>query len=198
MLEEPCSRLKVINLFGAPGMGKSAVAGGLFWLMKSHVMSVEQISEYAKHLVLCGYTEAQLLSSQNEILEKQHHKQVILKGKYDYAVTDSPLPLCSFYAGGPADSAFSREVGDRFNGFENINFFLSRDLSGNAHFEEEGRTQNKRRSIEIEREMLLFLQQRGIPYERLSVAIETPWLILERIAPGIAMLPVFNQRTLRV
>jgi hypothetical protein len=191
MQQAPKKRLKLVNLLGAPCMGKSAVSWGLSWLMKVHMMSVEQISEYAKYLVLCGHDEAHLLASQQEILEQQYHKQDILKGKYEYAVTDSPLLLCAFYAGEPADSAFSREVDARFNEFENINFFLSRDLSGDAHFEEEGRYHNRQSSIATEKRMLEFLDARGIPYERLSVSIETPWQILERLAPGVARLPQF-------
>lgn len=43
--------IKVINIFGAPGCGKSTTAAGLFWRMKCDDMSVELVSEYAKACV---------------------------------------------------------------------------------------------------------------------------------------------------
>ncbi|MDH6303272.1 broad-specificity NMP kinase [Polynucleobacter sphagniphilus] len=38
------SKLKVINLFGAPGVGKSAACAGLFYLMKKNHFSVEHLA----------------------------------------------------------------------------------------------------------------------------------------------------------
>jgi len=43
--------MKVINLFGGPGCGKSTAAAGLFHLMKSNHMSVELVNEFAKEIV---------------------------------------------------------------------------------------------------------------------------------------------------
>lgn len=184
-------RLKSINLLGAAGMGKSAVAGGLFWLMKAHLMSVGQVTEYAKHLIHCGYTNEELHEAQERILEEQTLRQRVLSGKYEYAITDSPLLFCAFYSGAAYDSAFDKAVASNFAEFDNINFFLSRDLSGDAHFEQAGRMQTKEMSIRNELEMLDFLDDRDIEFIRLPITMRTPWLILEHIAPGLAKCPVF-------
>lgn len=184
------SKLKVINLFGAPGMGKSGIAGFLFGLMKAHHMSVEQVSEYAKYLVLTKRTW-QLKKEQLYLLAKQHHKQLILQGKYEFAVTDSPLQLCSFYAPKGYVPSFKSMVDEVNDEFDNINFFLSRDLSGGAPFELEGRVHDREASLRVEQQMLEFLDKKKVPFEQLSINIMTPWDILERIAPGTAQRPIF-------
>ena len=67
------SKLKVINLFGAPGVGKSTIAAGLFYFMKTAGESVEHVTEYAKYLVLTDRVQ-QLEDEQLYLLAKQHHK----------------------------------------------------------------------------------------------------------------------------
>ena len=43
--------MKVINLFGGPGCGKSTTAADLFARMKLRGLSVELVTEYAKDVV---------------------------------------------------------------------------------------------------------------------------------------------------
>ena len=76
-------KLKVINLFGAPGVGKSSAAAGLFYYMKRDGFSVEQVTEYAKYLILSG-NEKTLLNEPGKLLAEQFHKQKILTDMYDY------------------------------------------------------------------------------------------------------------------
>lgn len=183
-------KLHVINLFGAPGVGKSAAAAGLFWLMKSNHLSVEYVSEYAKYLVLAG-RQWQLKDEQLYLFAKQHHKQLILRDKYEFAITDSPLQLCSFYAKGKYPESYYHLVDDVANEFENSNFFLYRDVSGNAIFEEEGRIHDRSESQAIETEMRAYLDGKGIKYIDLPVCMETPWLILNYLRPDCPPCP-FN------
>ena len=42
---------KIINLYGAPGSGKSTIASGLFFHMKMAGLNVELASEYIKSKV---------------------------------------------------------------------------------------------------------------------------------------------------
>jgi hypothetical protein len=173
-------RLKVINLFGAPGQGKSATAGGLFWLMKAKGMSVEQVSEYAKYLVLTGRVW-QLESEQLYLFAKQHHKQHILRGKYEFCVSDSPLLLASFYAPDlttpPTFHGMAAEYNDSF---ENLNFFLSRELA-DCEFEETGRLHSKEDSLRIEESMREFMLKKGLKWTEIAIDHKTPWTILEHI-----------------
>jgi predicted ATPase len=48
---EPNKQLKVINLYGGPGTGKSTTAAALFALMKREGYNVELVTEFAKDLV---------------------------------------------------------------------------------------------------------------------------------------------------
>jgi hypothetical protein len=188
----PAPRLKVVNLFGPPGVGKSTVRSGVFWLMKTIGLSVEEVSEYAKYLVLTGRTW-QLEREQLYLLSKQHHKQLILAGQYEFAVTDSPLLLSAFYAPKPYFSGFPALVQEAYASFENINFYLSRDLEG-GQFEEAGRLQTRAQSLEIDREMRTFLAEHGVQYTEVPIDFLTPWRIVEHIAPGRAPFPRFLRK----
>lgn len=174
-------RLKVINLFGAPGAGKSATRSGLFWLMKVKGMSVEEVSEYAKYLVLAG-RHWQLTRDQLYILAKQHHKLLILEGQYEFAVTDSPLQLASYYSGPETPASFHPMSMEYFDRFENVNFFLTRDLSqAGSDFEEVGRMHNREESIRIEGEQKDFLAKKGLSWIDLEIDHKSPWELLKRI-----------------
>lgn len=187
-------RLKVINLFGAPGMGKSGIRGGLFFLMKACHLSVEEVSEHAKHLVHTGQ-RWQLKDEQTAVFGKQLLAQnLVARNGYDYAITDSPLQLCSFYA--PADyysETFPLLVDEAHAKFDNINFFLSRDLGADeAPFEERGRVHDRQASLQAESEMRGFLADRGVTCIDLPINLTTPWRILEHVLPGVAPLPIFG------
>lgn len=182
-------KLKVVNLFGPPGKGKSTVRSGLFWLMRSYRVSAEEVSEYAKYLVLSG-RRWQLQEEQLYLLSKQHHKQLILRGKYEFAVTDSPLQLCDFYAPDGYLQTFGPLVDEVWNGFENINFYLTRDECPDE-FEATGRNHNFDEAQAIDRDMRQFLDSKGIQYTELKIDLYTPWRILEILKPGLAKPPVF-------
>lgn len=179
--------MKAINLFGASGMGKSSVAAGVVWLMKSHHLRAELVTEHAKDLVHEGATLAELCQREPEILEAQAWRQERLLGKYDWMVTDSPLPLCSFYAGEPADAPFSRKVAERFARFDNLNFFLTRDLSADNPFDRTGRVHDRAASQAAEAQMRTFLAREGIACLELTVSLATPWDILAHAMPDAAI-----------
>lgn len=184
--------LKVINLFGPPGVGKSAARSGVFWLMKAHHMSCEEVSEYAKYLVLSG-RKWQLKKEQLYLFAKQHHKQLIVERTgYEYAVTDSPLQLCHFYAPNDYYSAFPNLVGQAFNGFDNINFFLTRKIADESQaFEDRGRVHSRKAALAVESKMRRFLADNNITYTDIEVDMFTPWRVLEAICPGQVAWPQF-------
>src|SRR6187399_572968 len=87
--------MKVINFFAGPGAGKSTLAAGLFYKMKKLGINVELVTEYYKELVWENIHQSSsdylyILASQNRRLER-------LRGKVDFAVTDSPLLLPGYY-----------------------------------------------------------------------------------------------------
>jgi hypothetical protein len=189
-------KLKVINLFGAPGMGKSSARSGVFWLMKSHHKSCEEISEYAKYLVLSG-RKWQLTEEQTYLFSKQNHKQLIVeRSGYEYAVTDSPLLLCSFYAPAGYHKSFEGLVDEASERFENINFFITRDVSGQEYFEERGREHNREQSLQVEAEMREYLAKKGVEYQELRVGDDLllPWLVMEHLGFDNLLRPDFSRR----
>jgi len=175
--------LKVINLYGAPGMGKSAVAAGLFWLIKTRQASIEHITEYAKYLILSD-RKWQLERDQLYVVAKQHHKMEILKGHYDFSVTDSPLALASFYAtayGIDLPNSFHQMTLDYVAQYQNIDFFLSRDLSKGGFFENTGRLHDRNTSMALEPQQREWLKTKNIQAHEMAITDTTPWDIVDAI-----------------
>ena len=163
--------LKVVNLLGAPGMGKSAIASGLFYLMKKNHHSAALCREYAQYLVTAG-REWQLREEQLYLFAKQHHELFIQRGNYRTAVTDSPLLLTAFYAAADVTPpSFYQCVRDYNDKFENIYFFISRDIGEpNSVFDNSGRVHNREESLEKEKLQRIFLDQWGIKYTDIRIS----------------------------
>lgn len=194
-------KLKIINLFGSPGIGKSATRSGLFWLLKVKGASVEEVSEYAKYLVLSD-RKWQLDRDQLYVVAQQHHKMLILEGSYEFAVTDSPLLLASFYAPSATTPPSFHPMCEEYSArFENVNFFLTRDLSEGA-FEKEGRMHGREEAIRLEGEQKDFLAKKGIGWIDIELDHKTPWALCEHISriypgkipPGGPMAPEMSPR----
>ena len=162
--------LKVINLFGAPGVGKSSIAAGLYSKMKESHYSVELCREYAKYLTITD-RNWQLEEEQLYLFAKQHHELFILRGKYKFAITDSPLLLTSFYANPlTTPNSFHQCVTDYNNTFDNINVLVTRDLSAaSSVFENEGRIHDRAGSIKIQKEQPQFLEKNKVNYIHLEL-----------------------------
>lgn len=162
--------LKVINLLGAPGMGKSAIASGLFYLMKKRHHSVGLCREYAKYVVIAG-REWQLREEQLYLFAKQHHELFIQRGNYEIAISDSPLLLTAYYASPDlTPPSFYECVKDYNATFENINFFITRDITGpDTVFEDAGRVHNRESSLLEEAKQRQFLNDWGVEYTDIPV-----------------------------
>jgi hypothetical protein len=158
--------------------------------MKGYHLSVEEVSEYAKYIVLTGRTW-QFERDQLYLFAKQHHKQLILSGQYEYAVTDSPLSLCAFYAPETYLSGFFPLVEQARDSFENINFYLTRDLAS-EHFEDTGRVHNRQASIRVDAELREYLARHQIPFQEMPLDRLTPWRIVDAIKPGLVDWPKFG------
>lgn len=178
------AKLKVVNLFGAPGVGKSATRSGLFWLMKIRGISVEEVSEYAKYLVLAKRL-SQLENDQLYVLAKQHHKMHILNGSYEFAVTDSPLMLAGYYCEEMAKAGHVASPAPDFvttclayaNSYDNLNLFLTRDFRL-SKFEEQGRLHNMQDSERIDKEQREFLARNGQTWVDIHMDACTPYDLL--------------------
>lgn len=123
--------MKIVNLFGGPGVGKSTTAAGLFYEMKKAGLNVELVTEYAKDMVWEG--RHNILEDQIYIFAKQQRRISRLRGHgIDWVITDSPIPLGLVYT---RDGAFGAEFGELvmrvFMGYDNHNYLLQRNFKYN-------------------------------------------------------------------
>jgi nicotinamide riboside kinase len=154
--------MKIINLFGAPGAGKSTAAMGLVHEMKKRYHKVEYVSEFAKDLFWSG--NSHLMTQQNLVFAEQSWRQErLLHQGVDFAVTDSPLLFSSYYAKlyrPDLPACFHDFVLYSFKQFDNVNFFVRRGHP----YESEGRVENEAESDKIADDMLEFLRSNNVPF----------------------------------
>jgi len=176
--------MKIINLFGGPGSGKSTIAAGLFYEMKLLHLNVELVSEYAKYLYYDKRLE-NMMERQEYIYAKQHAMIQSLTDKVDYIVTDSPILLSVVYPDvnrhlyntppWPALDCFKDLVRKQFSFYDNVNIWLNRpDI-----FQVEGRLQNKEQSEWVDSLILKELQ--WVPYSKVNVGADTLTTILKSL-----------------
>lgn len=140
--------MKVINLWGAPGAGKSTVAAGLFYKMKVAGYKVELVTEYAKDVVWDNRDD--LLKDQLYLLAKQNRKLERLRGKVDWCITDSPVLLVLAYMPELYYSHFNSLTYDVWNSYTNLNYLLER----NHEYKRDGRMQTEEESRIIDEKIL--------------------------------------------
>jgi len=169
--------MRVINFFGAPGAGKSTAALGLAHLLKRAWIESEYVAEFAKGQVWSG--SGHLLSRQNWVLANQDFPLTCLKGKVDFAVSDSPLPLSAFYAApGYYPATFSQFVFAAFNRYDNINYFINH---GNHPYSPKGRRETEEQAVAIANQMKEFLAKNGVPFIEMIAGDDTPAMIFENL-----------------
>jgi hypothetical protein len=155
--------MQIINLFGAPGSGKSATMLGLTYKMKLLGLNVENTPEFFKDLVL-EETQNGQFGGQLSILAEQNKRLARLVGKCDFAVTDCPLPLIGYYTPQNYIHGFENFLLNTFNqpNYNNkgANYFIIRT----HEFEAEKRIHDEGQSRNIEQELLIYLDKFGIDY----------------------------------
>lgn len=160
--------MKVVNFFGGPGVGKSTLAAGLFYKMKSCGEAVEIVTEYAKDVTWEGRTN--LLGDQIYLLAKQNRRLArLLDHPVDYAITDSPLLLCAAYARiNGADSLYNSLcplILEVFNSYNNINLMIEREP---AYYAQLGRSQTLDQATNVDAVVVELLSELGIPYQTIK------------------------------
>jgi len=154
--------MKVINIFGSSGAGKSTTALGLTYELKKRKVRCEYISEYAKDLVFSGCSHL-LTKNQLFIFGEQHRRMSILNdSNLDYLICDSPLLLASFYGDKYATSTveLNKLILKEFNSYNNINIFLNRCVD----FDSFGRVQTQEESDQDSQDLKRLLLNYNISF----------------------------------
>lgn len=141
----------VVNLFAGPGSGKSTMAAGLFYKLKSAGVNCELAGEYAKDLAWEGGNEK--IADQIYVFAKQQRRVLRLADKVDVVICDSPTILGLAYMPQHYPESFTDLVKWQFNQYNNLNIFVERKKAfnpkGRFHTEEE----SKQKDVEIKKLM---------------------------------------------
>ena len=175
----------VINYFAGPGSGKSSLAAGLFYKLKSKGVNCELVQEFAKHLV--WEQNFNTLKDQFYVTATQHYRQHILMNQIDVMITDSPLLLGLLYF--PEDDpiisvAFETLVVQYFKKQNNMNFFIERKKKYNPI----GRNQTEDEAKIIDQKTKDLLTKHDIPFVSVPGTIEGLEMIYNKITTeGISL-----------
>lgn len=147
----------IINLWGAPGSGKSTMAAGLFYNLKIRHHNVELATEYAKDLVYANRHRD--LEDQIYVFGKQQYRIERLATDCDVIVTDSPVLMCLTYAHDYPE-CFRDTVAWRFSKYNNINILITRD----APYSNIGRYQTEQEANQKQQEIICLMQEFNVPF----------------------------------
>lgn len=151
----------VVNLFGAPGSGKSTGASYIFSCLKLAGINAELVTEVAKDAVWDGATAP--FQNQAYLFGNQCYRISRCDGKVDAVVTDSPLPLSILYNTAHPEvytENFNKAVMDVFNSYDNMNVLLNRVKPYNPV----GRNESEEESDMLQPKLRALLDERGVSY----------------------------------
>lgn len=133
----------VVNCFAGPGAGKTTCAWEVAAELKKKGINCEYVPEYPKELV--WEEKYDLLNNQEHIFNEQAKRLARLRGKVEVIVTDSPILMSHIY-GTNNSHEFTQRINEEYSKYYNFNLFIQRGKG----FQQEGRVQNLRESIELD------------------------------------------------
>lgn len=130
----------LVNLYGAPGSGKSTGAAYIFSKLKMMGVKVELVTEFAKEKTWEGSREA--FTNQAYVFGEQYHRITRCEDKVDVIITDSPLITVLLYNKNKRlGEKFIDFVVDVAKGYDTLDYHLIRkekyDMAGRWETEEE-------------------------------------------------------------
>ena len=162
--------MKVINFFGAPGVGKTRSTMILTAYLKEQAIDSEASFEFVKEYIHSD--TIQLLSYQNYIFAQQDRQLQILQNsnEVEFAVTDAPLLHSAFYAPENYPVFFKDLVFEIYNSYNNINYFINK----NHTYSHQGRIHNEETSDLTARKLKSFLINHSIPFREILSTDDIP------------------------
>lgn len=159
----------LIDLLGAPSVGKSTTAGRLFAKLKGMELNVEFVQEFVKQWVYLGRKVGPY--DQFFLFGQEVHNQSHLFNKVDYIISDSPVILAAFYHLYNCKNDVLREACKNFydmaehkDNVKVLNFYLPRKKK----YQNQGRFHTKEQADEIDHLLRSYLDVEGYPYEELD------------------------------
>lgn len=154
----------IINLFGGPGSGKSTVAARIFAELKLRGIEAACPEEHAKLAIWSG--RPWLLDEQIILVGKEWETINNLRDKVDVIVMDSPILLCSVYAGLREPQAFHDLTIDLHKRTPRINVMVNRPQA--EPYQHINRRENAEQAVEVDVKLRELLNSIGEPPEEIS------------------------------
>lgn len=149
----------MVNLFGAPGAGKSTGAAYIFSQLKIRDVNAELVTEFAKDKTWERNKKA--LENQMYMFGKQLFRITRCQDDVDVIITDSPLLLNTIYNHNPIlGEEFNNLVFKIFNSYNNLNYYIKRVKKYNPL----GRNQTEEESDQIADKVLKMLNDRKVEF----------------------------------
>lgn len=166
----------LVNLFGAPGTGKSTGAAYIFSQLKMVGINAELVTEFAKDKV---WEESKaVFNNQAYIFGKQYFRISRCADKVDVIITDSPLLLSRIYNNDPVlGEEFNKVVRKVMDSYNCKNYYVTRTKPYNPI----GRFQNEQESNAIADDVLNLLKSENINFTITTGDIEGYNRIVEEI-----------------
>jgi len=157
----------LVNIIGAPGVGKSTIAALLFAHLKIRGHVVEYVQEYVKKLVWTRDFDA--INNQYYLSKKtfQTLEQIVKSGSIRYCISDGPLIHGMVYNLQNPNNTSNIEKTEQFildcvGKFKNINIYLERVPGRN--YETAGRIHTEEESTEVGILLKTLLEKYNMPF----------------------------------
>ena len=182
------NKMKIINLFAAPGVGKTTTGQILAGLLSLKGYKVQYIPEFAKFATLSKNEAA--LSDQIYMFSKQENRLSVLKNtEVDFVIMDGPLPIALLYTPDNYFKSYFDLVWEVFNSYNNINYRLLRNNS--LQYDKFGRKESEEESKILDTRLKELLDSKNIFYEDFYVTKKLPFDLFEKITKT-SYIELFN------
>lgn len=170
--------MKVINLFAAPGTGKTTTGQILSGLLSMADFKVEYIPEFAKFATLARNRAA--LSDQIYMFAKQENRLTVLReAGLDYVVMDGPLPLALLFQPPGYYAGYEPLVMEVFRSYPNLNFYLTKNPK--FAYKTHGRNENEEESRQLDQNLRGVLARHDVQCVEFAVDTSLPFELFRQV-----------------
>ena len=163
------NKLKVVNILGEPGSGKSTTAAGIFSELSMNGYKSEIVQEAAKDYVWEASRDDNgsiispyILSDQIFLFAEQNRRIERLRSQRDFAIVECPLLMSLIYRNPVYYESFDKLVLEVHSSYDNINILLER----NHEYDTNGRVQDEESTKIVKLQILNMLDSNNIEYHK--------------------------------